>query len=378
MSIIYIILIILAVLLLLFKRDKSRSFQLIGLLFLILVFIVGAFRDASVGTDIELNDDGYHLLWKNPFHYYRDVEPGFMYLTYIIKSLIPSYYAYYSIIFIFTLIFFCASAKKLGVNQYAFVAVIFLSGYLHISFNIIRQMLGISLALYVYSLYYIRTFNKSSIERNCNYIKNTIIYELIILILAMTMHGSILILSIVPIFDSKIICSFLDNDIILFALLGATIFISVIGHNYILMALTLFEGQLGNRADSYISDYLANSESFEAAHGYITSLVNGLIAILISKGRRNKYFFIGFLGILLTEIASSGMGTIGRTFTNLQYFINLYYCQIWFVPIQRKTVYNAVKNIGLKTIRIVFWLSSLYYTLLINETVNPYKSFIFQ
>ncbi len=377
MSPIYFILIALSVLLLSFRNDKSKMYQILGILFLFLIYFVGAFRDASIGTDIELNDDGYHLLWKNPFHYYRDVEPGFKYLTFIIKTLIPSYYAYYSIIFIITLSFFIASAKKLGVNRYGFIAIIFLAGYLHICFNIIRQMLGISIAFYLYSLYYTKTFNILNGEISHRYVKNTIIFELLVLILALTIHGSILILTIVPLFDIKPICKFLDNDIVLLALLGITIFISVIGHDYILLALTFFEGFWGERADTYIADYLANSESFDAAHGYITSLVNGLIAILISKGRRNKFFFIGFWGIILTEIASSGMGTLGRTFTNLQYFIFLFYCQIWYGPLSNKTVLNNLKMLTLKTLRIAFWLSSLYYTLLINESVNPYKTFLF-
>lgn len=377
MSPIYFILIALSVFLLSFRNDKNKAYQIIGTIFLFLIFFVGAFRDASIGTDIELNDDGYHLLWKNPFNYYRDVEPGFKYLTYIIKTIIPSYYVYYSVIYIITLSFFCASAKRLGANRYGFIAILFLAGYLHICFNIIRQMLGISIALYIYSLYYTKTFEVRNNDAKTKYVRNTILFELLVLILAFTMHGSILILSIIPLFDNKAICRFLNHDIALLGLLGLTIFISVIGHDYIIIALTFFEGNFGSRADSYISDYISNSESFEAAHGYITSLANGLIAILISKGRRNNFFYIGFWGILLTEIASSGMGTIGRTFFNLQYFMNLYYCQIWYKSFPKKTTYNQLKMISVKVLRVFFWLSSLYYTLLLNDTVNPYKTFLF-
>lgn len=377
MSPIYFILITLSILLLSFKNNKSKGYQIVGIIFLFLIYFVGAFRDASIGTDIELNDDGYHLLWMDPFHYYRDVESGFMYFTYFLKVLFPSYYAYYSIIYILSISLFCAAAKKLGGNRYAFVAVILLAGYLHICFNIIRQMLGISLALYLYSIYYTKTFVKPDNDISKKYVKNTIIIELLFFLLATTIHGSILILTIIPLFDCKSVCNFLDNDIILFALLGFSIFISVIGHDYIIIALTVFEGNVGERADTYIADYLANSESFEAAHGYITSLANGLIAIFISKGRRNKFFFIGFLGILLTEIASSGMGTIGRTFFNLQYFINLYYCQVWYMTLPHETMFNKIKMLAIKSLRIVFWLSSLYYTLLINDSINPYKTFLF-
>lgn len=377
MSPIYLILIIISILLLSFRNDKKNIFQFLGVVFIFLIFVVGAIRDASIGTDVELNGDGYHLFWKTPLHYYRDVEPGFKYLTVFIKTLFPSYYAYYSIIYIITVFFFCAFARRMKVSVAGFIAIIFLAGYLHICFNIIRQMLGISLALYIYSIYYSRTFDIHKCKIRTQYVKNTIIFELLVLILAFTVHGSILILIIVPLFDIEAICRFLNKDIVLYTLLGLSIFISVVGHDYIMMVLTVFDGNVGERANMYISDYIANYESFEASHGYITSLVNGLIAILISKGRRNKFFFIGFWGIILTEIASSGMGTLGRTFTNLQYFIFLFYCQIWYGPLSNKTVLNNLKMLTLKTLRISFWLSSLYYTLLINESVNPYKTFLF-
>ena len=377
MSPIYFILIALSVILLSFRNDKSKMYQTLGILFLFLIYFIGAFRDASIGTDIALNEDGYHLLWTNPFHYYRDMEKGFVYLTYIIKTLIPSYYIYYSVIYIITLSFFCASAKRLGVNRYGFIAILFLAGYLHISFNIIRQMLAMSIALYIYSLYFSKTFDVLENENKTRYIKNTIFFELLLLILAFTMHGSVLILSIVPLFDIKAICRFLDHDSVLFALLGLTIYISVVGHDHIIIALTFLEGYFGSRADTYIIDYVSNSETYEASHGYITSLVNGMIAILISKGRRNKFFYLGFWGILFTEIASSGLGTIGRTFYMLQYFINLYYCQIWYKSSPKSTTYNQTKMTFVKILRVFFWLSSLYYTLLLNNSVNPYKTFLF-
>ena len=346
-------------------NGKSISKSIEGL-FIFFIFFVGAFRDASIGTDIAMYDDGYHMIWLNPYNYVRDIEPGFSFLTYIIKFFSSSYYFYYGLLYIVNILLYCKACKILEVNKSLFLSILLLSGLLAPSFNVVRQMLGLSAGILFYSI--IESQYRSGKYRAISAI---IVFEIGVLILSYLIHNSLFLLMMIPIFYIPKVCNLLNKDIILWGILGVSVFLSLTSSDIIQNILTASTGLFGERADFYVTVYTTYHDSIKASHGFMTSLLNGALVILLSKGKRDNLFYIGFVGLMLQGIAASGLGTIGRAFNNLSIFLCIYYARYWF------TYNTSWWLFGLKLLRIVVWLSSLYYTLFQNESLNPYKTFIF-
>lgn len=363
----YIIAICFAVLFLFWRNKQKSIYNLVGNVFVILILFIGALRDASIGTDIALYDDGYYMLWANPFNYPRDLETGFVLLTALIKWLSPSYYFYYSIIYVITILLFCYASKRLGINHFLFLALILLGGLLGPCFNVIRQMLALSIGLSVYAIFWAKDIQTDSMMR-------VIKYEIAIIVTGFLFHQSLYLLTIVPIFRIKKVFDFLNKDIVLFILLGIAVFIIVAGGKYINLALLYLEGRISGRAEFWVNTYAQAGDTVEATHGYMTTLLNGVVAILLSRKNRDIFFMTGFLGLLFSGVCASGLGTIGRAFDNLTAFLLLFWAKNWF------QLYKSFKlrpiSYGLLLSRIVLWISSLYYTLLLNESLNPYKTFL--
>lgn len=366
----YIFIVLFALLFLFWNGENRLDYKRIGSIFIFFIIVTGALRDATIGTDISLYGSGYHMIWKNPYGYPRDIEPGFLYLTNLIKSIAPSYYLYYSLLYILNILFYCLACRRLGINKILFLAILLISGLLAPSFNVVRQMLALSIGLFVYSCFFSRK-SESSFK-----IKNVFLYEVAIVITAIFFHRSLFLLIIIPCFHIKCIKKTLSNDYVLWGLLALSLFISIFGDTYVQLALAYSEGRFGERADFYANLYQQYADSTDATHGYLTNIINGFLAILLSKKRRDPLFLVGFVGLLLSGISSSGLATLGRVFDNMTIFFNLYLASRWFDLYNINSLITKRVNI-LKFLRILFWMTSLYYTLFTNDSLNPYKTFLF-
>lgn len=359
----YYIVILFSVILLAWQPRKiNKDYKLIAGLYIFIVICMGVFRDTTIGTDTAL-DGGYHDIWMNPFGGLDYVEKGFQYIVAAIKWLVPSYYFFYGFFFFLTVIVYCRVAKNLKCESCVLIAVMFLSLTLVQSFNIFRQLAGLCFACLAYTFFIL---NK----------KNVLLYEISILLLMFLFHRSLAILIIIPIFEIPKVQLFLDHELILWGLFVGAIVLSSIGRDYINSLILMSEGVFGDRADHYVEFQEMYGEMIERGHGVVSDVITGSLYLLISRGRRDSIFYIGFLGLILNIFAGSFLGTIARLFLNLSVFMMLYWAKYWFEFSKGKKLFS-MNNI-VKFLRVIFWITTLYYSLLTNETMAPYKSYLFQ
>lgn len=350
------------------------------IVFVFLFFLLGIFRDTTVGTDIMLYDGGgYYEIWQSPkSNSFSYVEKGFVWLTIVLKGFCNSYYFYYGAIFFITMLFYYLSAKKMHINPALFFAIYILSSAFIGSFNTIRQNLALSAGVLVFShLLYGFDIRNNTLK---NVIKRIALFELFIFLLSYGFHTSILILTILPLFLLKGVQNLLSKELILWGLLLIVTLINLrygtLIQKYVILANGLLN--IGERADSWAQTIELYGDSIEASHGVLSSFVMGAFAILLSKGQRGVLFYIGFIGLLLASMASVNLGTIGRVFNNLSIFIYFYYALIFCNFRFTYKLFNLKIGWVMLTLLIVFWISVFYNTVLLNETVSPYHTYLFK
>lgn len=341
--------------------------------FIIIIFALGAFRDTCIGTDIMLYGGGdYYSLWKNPFHDFESdrLEYGFIILTYILKKIYNSYYFYYGSLFIINFFLYYKVAKKINVNPAVFFAILFVTCDITYSFNILRQMLGFSLGMFVFVCFQ----DKFVLNRASKRIINVLWYELFIFLISVGFHYSIFVLALLPLFIIPIIQKLLNKDVLLWGLLVSVVYIMAMYQDWIQLALLGLQRILkfGDRADFWMTQI--EISDIEASHGIGTTIIMGSLAILISKGRRDVYFYIGFVGFLLSNLASVNLGIMGRVFLNYSLFLELYYSKIWFCIPNRKS--EKIIFYSFKILLILFWARAFYYGFIMVEDLSPYKSYL--
>ena len=358
------------------KGSNNSSFLMI---FVFLFFMLGIFRDTTVGTDIMLYDGGGDYdIWKNPGSYsYGYVEKGFILLTIVLKSIYDSYYFYYGAIFLLTMLLYYLSAKRMHINPALFFAIYFISSTFIGSFNTIRQNLALSAGVYIYSCLLYGYDIKGRLK---DVVKRIAIYELLIILLSYGFHTSVLILSLLPLFLLNGVQKVLSKDIVLWALLFVVTLINVrygeLVQKYVILANGFLN--IGERADFWAETIEMYGDSIEAAHGFLSSFVAGAFAIMLSKGNRNILFYIGFIGLLLASLASANLGTVGRVFNNLSIFIYLYYALIFRGFIKSYELFGLRIGWAAMALLFVFWISVFYNTVLLNESVSPYQTYLFK
>lgn len=349
--------------------------------YVLLIIAIGIFRDTTIGTDIRNPLGGYYVLWKDPFNAndMENVEYGFLYFSYIIKNICSSYYFYYGFIFALTMSFYYFAAKKMNINPSVFFAIFFMSSTIITSYNVIRQILALSAVVLAYSLllYQKNLFNIEQSKRV--YIVRVIIYELFVIFLSTGFHTSIIILTIIPLFSIKGIQKILSKDWILWFLLISVIFANFYYGQYIQQFVITVQSYLhiGGRAEFWTEVLEKYGDGITATHGYLTILLSGSIAILASRGRRNDLFYIGFSGFLLASLASSNLGTVGRIFNNISIFLFFYYAQIFGELVKSYKLFNIDVRWVLVALFIFDWGTGFYYTTILNNSISPYKSYLF-
>lgn len=343
-----------------YKKENDRSF--IGVLLILLIIFVGTFRDTTVGTDIGLGG-GYSEYWQNPNGFERDLEPLFAYFTLFIKNISDSYYFYYSLIFILNIFFYYLACKKIEVSFSLFLAILFLSSLLTPSFNVIRQMLGLSVGLYMYSVFY---YGKPTT------IRNIVIFEISI-ILCSLIHTSVVLLCFIPILDIPAVSQLFSKTWFISLIAVLCILLSSSGINQIIQLVLRFSGVFGERADMYLN--VVDNFDIERSHGFLSDLINFTLIIILSRNNRNTLFRICFCGYAFSCLSAATLGVLGRAFDNLLIFSCLYYAQNWSVIMPYNQ--NKLIVIGAMLLRILFWLTSVYFTVLQNESICPYDSYLF-
>ena len=182
-----------------------------------------------------------------------------------------------------------------------------------------------------------------------------------------------------PIFYIRKIQELLSKDVVLWILLFAVFCINVLYGVYIQLAVIWLQSTLhiGGRADFWISVIERFGDDIVSSHGSLTILISGSIAILASKNRRDVLFYMGFVGFLLSSLASANLGTVGRVFNNISIFLVVYYARIF----GNILVSYKIKNLDLRwlviTLLLFDWLTGFYFTTILNNTVSPYKSYLF-
>ena len=339
-----------------------------------MVIAVGVFRGEYIGTDImPVGGGSYYDLWRSPFSDDR-IEKGFVWLTYILRNMIDSYHFYYGAIYALNMYFYYLAVKRMKLNVSVFFAILLLSSTFYPSFNTIRQQLGLSIGVYLFSLLIYNPCNGYSLK------KNIILYELGIFLLFLFSHHGLFILAIVPLFLMTPIQKVLNKDIALWSLLAATVVIIQFFGQYIQMAIIALNGvvSLGDRADFYANLVENYGDNIEASRGILSTIINGSLAILISRNKRNFLFYIGFVGLLLSSLGSVNLGTVGRIFANVDFFMCLYFTCVWFDMDTSFKPCGRLQVFALKSLRLLFWGTSFYFTIVQNESISPYKTFLFE
>lgn len=350
---IYYILLLLALFVLYFYKNKNLSY-----IFIIILFFVGAFRNITIGTDTQW----YYYNWFftnfniSSWNRYTPFEPGFnLYIAFFKSCISNSYNVFYSSIFIITHVFTLIYLKKFRLNIGLFFALYYVMSLYAASLNIMRQFLALHLCTLI--MFYI-FFKK----------KNVILYETLIIVTAIFLHKSMMMLCLLPLFNNKKIPTLLSTRNLYIMLVISVVF-SVIGGTILEKNLNMFMGVFGNRADQYISSFMEYGLG-EREIGYFGQTIYATLLIFISRNKRNIFFYFGIIGFFLSIITSSFLPVIGRLTTNMTFFFIIYFIQNWEYFIK-----DNINKYILITI-VLYYCYSLYFTLLNNETYNPYSIYL--
>lgn len=344
---------ILLSILVLFVKDKNVKKPLGFALITVMTFI-GAFRNIKIGTD---TGSWYYSNWffttfdPNSWNHFTPFEPGFNMLMAMLKYVVNSYEFFYCIIFLATIFFICKSAKVLRFSVIYVAAFFFLTYCFAQSLNIVRQMFGLSIGCLLIAEFY---------KKNISFI----VFELSICLLCLLLHHTLLILGLFPIFvylDLNKYCS----ERILIIILSLVQILSLYFLPLLTSYLLGFSGMLDDRSNHYIDvieEYGAGSEV-----GWIISFCSNIVLILLSRQKRNCFFYFAFLGTILSILLSS-FGAIGRISINLSFFYIIYLASIW-----NKTE-SSFYFILLKALYVLSCIYILYGSLINNTEYTPYST----
>ena len=347
--------------------------------YVLIIISLGVFRDTTIGTDIMLSGGGhYYALWKSPFSGLTHSEYGFLVLTSYLKTLVNSYYFYYGSIFAMTMGMYLLAAKKFGINPAIFFSVFFVSSTITSSYNIIRQIFTLSACVLVFSYLLYDVNFETGRNARISYFKIAI-YEMLIMLLAIGFHTSAIILVLLPLFHISYIQKYLSWDAVLWILLVLVVIVrfrySDQIQEFVIMANSVLG--LGERADFW-TEFIENyGDRIESSHGVGSTIISGTIAILASRGRRNILFYIGFIGLLLSNLASVNLGVVSRFFSNISIFLIFYYAQIFGEILKSYTIYKIDFRWAIVMLFIITWTYNFYKMTIMSPSISPYKTYLF-
>lgn len=321
---------------------------------LLMVCFVGAFRGIHVGTDTY----GYYFNFKwttfnpNTWNYLANFEVGFNYFIAFFREYISEdYMTFISFLFCVFIILLHMSINKNSKDK-LFTLFFFISlGYLGLSFNIMRQMLGIAI---------ISVFLPYITKRNY-------IYIIAVIITAVLLHISLILLLLLAIYPC--ISNFLEKNgkVIYTTIVIITLTLALLHINIQAIFLDIVSSlPMVNSTTAKFIGYLSRKASFEfSVFSYLFHSLFFLIVLYMVKDVKNIYLFSYFLGIVFLNL----LGNIDPVFARVsELFL---FCRIFLFADIWYRIEGKVK-------KIIFRSGVLFYSifLLINSLLKNYGEIV--
>jgi len=367
----YYILILLSLVLILYNKKNIFFHKLLGNSLIVLVFAAGIFRDTTIGTDLmQSSSGGYFQMWQNIYSADTRIEPGFVWFTKIVR-IIPSFYFYYGLIFFINILCYFKAAEKLNISKPLLAAFLVLTFFLFNSYNIIRQMMGLGLCVYIVACFVSEQEKK---------IKEYILYLTEIIAVTFLIHKSLFILILVPLLDIKYIQNKLDNKLILWSILFFSLLFSSMLRSQIDEIIFNYSYLLGDRGEFWadVHEMYHNEDSEKTLNFIIANLVTGFLYIQLSA-KRNTIFYIAFGAYIIHVVIGDSMGVIGRVLLNLNIFSCFFFAENWWSMINtyKGKPFTYYLTFFVILFKIALWVNALNGALLSNSQLFPYKTYLF-
>lgn len=296
---IYFFLLFVAILLCIVRPYLKSYEKLIAILFLLLIAFIGFSRDISVGTDNLIYSWNFKFTDFNQgtWSYFTEFEPGFNYLIAFFKKYISNdYLLFMGILYIFWILAFY---KLTTIFQVGYIYPIFIAlclGWLTTTpYNIMRQVFALS----VYTLILPLLLNR----------KKTL-YIILCIAIGFLFHRSIIALSIMGLFDNKLVVKLIQNKkIVIITLIVSYVFVFLKQPINRLLNNYLFYFQfLGDRYVGYIS----HAEYEEESISKIGSMISTFMACITvySLNKTQKFYSIYTLFILCGVLFNNLLGGV--------------------------------------------------------------------
>lgn len=321
----------------------------------ILMLVIGACRDISVGSDTYgVYPYNFYYTNFNPKSWNAGTpfEPGFNYLIAGFKKYISKdYMSFVMVLFIVTFIPIVSFLMKFSQNKAVTLTLFYCLGFYFLTMNIMRQTLGLSLCTIIIYLYCLKK-------------QRFITYSLLIILIGILFHKSLVILLLFP------IVILISKKI----KLSKRIWYSAIAISYIFaFAFQKILFKILPILSQFVVDrYAMYMNSNDEASSGITPLFKSLLAMFVlyfSPKINNIFLQIFLIGTILSNILFSFSPVAARATNNILIFGCIAMANIW-TSSNNKKIYLYKMGILLYAI---FYIIYFYFFKNYGE-VMPYSS----
>lgn len=332
------------IVLLIFPLTSLKNNKIVFSLSFVLLWIICAFRDYSVGSDTE----NYKTLFLNSSSDSDVFEKGFNYFLIFIKYLGFGNPRYYFVIVTFLFLSFVyLSIKKNSVNLLLSVSFFVLLGHYLLFFNIERQILAASIMLYALKLLAD---------------KNVWGYICINLFVALLIHNSIILMLCIPILFNV---EKIRNKFVLFIIISLSFLIPLlIDLNFIVERILLVFTFLSGNFQGYLQNDIGDRSIVVLFIRYFYFIF--LLYITPQQQFNNIYVFTTFIGVAIFFI-------IGNVPMGVRLSDNFFIVQCISFPMIISTC-NKKYKIYISSIILLYSFYMFIGRLLVNNgEIIPYK-----
>ena len=352
--------IIISLILLLFVFLPQKVDKLTYSLSVFFIFILGAFRDKSVGTDTKgIYWGNFKLTTLDPgtWSHYTPFEPGYNVFIGLLKEYVcPSYELFYGLSFAIFFICFVVFLNKTSVRPLVALFFFIAVGYLGFSFNAMRQCVALGLACL--SIVYLLENGKN------------VKYLIVIMLISILFHKSFMLMMILPIFRFEWIKSFLTKKILYIIILVC--YVAFLFHEHFVNIFYLIIPYLHERYATYLSGALYVYGRIEVSPKMVTidTLVCVLCIFLARKKDFSIYFWIYIIGVLMQLLLLPLSYIFHRLITVWMLFGIVIYSNLWDTDIKYKVYF--------RTVLIIYAFGRFYIALSRNyNEIIPYSNWLF-
>lgn len=306
-----------------FTLWKKHKVFFYSFFFLLLFFAV--FRDTSVGSDNFIYAKNYSIVSynSNTWSAFTEMEPAYCWLMAFCKqSLGMSYVAFMRLNAFVALAGFFFFIKKSSVNMVISLFFFYMLTYYTASFNIMRQFFALGLYLFFYSNFFFDNLNDK---------RKIIIYEIITVLIAFGFQKTLLVLTILPVFNSEIVGNITRSSKIQIFLWGSFVvggFSDIMVSN--ISGLSHILSFLGDRYVGYIT-VSANSEKYSILSSLMDTTVVSLLCYSIKEKRpAGVSYYAVILGVVVANVFGGMSALFLRVATNLNIFRIILFPYAWY------------------------------------------------